>query len=370
MQLRSFILAGLCAAFSFGAPAFAAVPTSNAPESGAATGVVPVAAKTSAARSPAAELRQLKKKKKPSAEDLARIKELEKQVAAERTAAQAKALEARKLAMREAAKARAQAEREAFLAKRATREAPAAKPTATASVKRPAVPLKPIQEPEEALPAEAVSVTLTGNNGELRSEAAVRPQRAGVFAGLFGGSAPSASLLPETRALDSALRRKEEKRPFKVKPEFVPQEVSFSGYEPGTIVIDTQERRLYLVESRSTARRYAIAVGKEGLQFKGETTVGDKQEWPRWIPTKEMQEREPKHYGQYKDGMPGGGENPLGARAIYLYQGKKDTHLRIHGTTAPQTIGTSASNGCFRMINEHVMDLYSRVRMGTKVVIL
>ena len=111
MQLRSFILAGLCAAFSFGAPAFAAVPTSNAPESGAATGVVPVAAKTSAARSPAAELRQLKKKKKPSAEDLARIKELEKQVAAERTAAQAKALEARKLAMREAAKARAQAER-------------------------------------------------------------------------------------------------------------------------------------------------------------------------------------------------------------------------------------------------------------------
>ncbi|TIU67863.1 MAG: L,D-transpeptidase, partial [Mesorhizobium sp.] len=72
----------------------------------------------------------------------------------------------------------------------------------------------------------------------------------------------------------------------------------------------------------------------------------------------------------YKDGMPGGGENPLGARAIYLYDGKKDTHLRIHGTIAPQSIGTSASNGCFRMINEHVMDLYSRVKVGTKVVII
>ncbi len=133
---------------------------------------------------------------------------------------------------------------------------------------------------------------------------------------------------------------------------------------------DRRARRLYLVESSSTARRYAIAVGKEGLQYKGAVTVGDKQEWPRWIPTKEMQQREPKHYGQYKDGMPGGGMNPLGARAIYLYDGKKDTHLRIHGTIAPQTIGTSASNGCYRMINEHVMDLYRRVKVGTKVVVL
>ncbi|HMM64361.1 MAG TPA: L,D-transpeptidase [Mesorhizobium sp.] len=366
MQLRSFILACLCAALPFGTPANAAMPASTAPEGGAATNVV-----LAAAKSPAAELRQLKKKKKPTSEDLARIKELEKQVAAERAAAQAKAIEAKKLAMREAAKARAQAEREAFLTKRETKVISAAPMVkVAASAKRPAVPLKPIQEPEEVLPAEAVNVALAGNNGELRSESIERKQSNGLLTGLFGGTTSSISLLPETRALDSVLRKKNEKRPFTVKAEFVPQEVSFSGYEPGTIVINTQERRLYLVESRSTARRYAIAVGKEGLQFKGETTVGDKQEWPRWIPTKEMQEREPKHYGQYKDGMPGGGENPLGARAIYLYQGKKDTHLRIHGTVAPQTIGTSASNGCFRMINEHVMDLYSRVRMGTKVVIL
>ncbi|NUS18863.1 MAG: L,D-transpeptidase, partial [Mesorhizobium sp.] len=227
---------------------------------------------------------------------------------------------------------------------------------------------------EEPIPAEAMNVTATGNNGELRSEQPGQKQASsgGLFDGLFGGGAQSSSInyLPETRALDSALAKRDAKRPFKVKPEFVPQDVAFSGYEPGTIVIDTSARRLYLVESFSTARRYAIAVGREGLQFKGTVAVGDKQEWPRWIPTLDMQKREPKHYGQYKDGMAGGGENPLGARAIYLYDGKKDTHLRIHGTIAPQSIGTSASNGCFRMINEHVMDLYSRVRIGTKVVII
>jgi lipoprotein-anchoring transpeptidase ErfK/SrfK len=214
-----------------------------------------------------------------------------------------------------------------------------------------------------------MNVALTGNNGELRS-GMVGQKQTGLFAGLFGGTSSSMDLLPETRALDAALERKQARKPFKVKPEFEPQEVQFTGYSAGTIVIDTSARRLYLVESPFTARRYAIAVGKEGLQFKGTVAVGDKQEWPRWIPTLDMQKREPEHYAQYKDGMPGGGDNPLGARAIYLYDGKKDTHLRIHGTIAPQTIGTSASNGCFRMINEHVMDLYRRVRIGTKVVII
>jgi len=369
MQLRSFILAGFAAALFLGAPAYAAMPSSTAPQAASQTDVVQVAAK-----SPTAELKQLKKKKKPTDADLARIEELEKQIKAERAEAKVKALEARKQAMREAAKARADARREAFLASKSQKAAEKAvkveKKTAKAE---PARPAEPIQEAEEALPAEAMNVALTGNNGELRSESPATAPRSsgGLFAGLFGGStASSISYLPETRALDAALAKKQAKKPFKVKPEFVPQEVDFSGYEPGTIVINTTERRLYLVESAFKARRYAIAVGKEGLQFKGTTTVGDKQEWPRWIPTKEMQEREPSHYGRYKDGMPGGGENPLGARAIYLYQGKTDTHLRIHGTVAPQTIGTSASNGCFRMINEHVMDLYRRVKMGTKVVIL
>ena len=99
-------------------------------------------------------------------------------------------------------------------------------------------------------------------------------------------------------------------------------------------------------------------------------SVGDKQEWPRWIPTKEMQAREPAKYARYADGMPGGGANPLGARAIYLYQNGRDTHLRIHGTVAPETIGTNSSNGCFRMINEHVIDLYRRVPVGAEVIVL
>ena len=203
------------------------------------------------------------------------------------------------------------------------------------------------------------------NTGELRSEKEVQPN---IFDAIFGSGKPQ--LLPQTRELDAALRVKEERKPFKVKPEFQPQSVPYSGYARGTIIIDTGKKFLYLMESSNTARRYPIAVGREGLQFKGKATVGDKQEWPRWIPTLDMQKREPKHYGQYKDGMPGGLSNPLGARAMYVYQGKRDTHIRIHGTVQPWTIGTSASNGCFRMFNDQVMDLYRRVKIGTPVVVL
>lgn len=371
MQLRSFIFLGLCAALGANSPAFAGVPANMAAhQSVEKTDAIKVAAK-----SDTAQLKLLKKKKNPTPDDLAQIKKIEAKIVADKEEAKAKALEARKLAMREAAKARAQAEREAFLAKRgksATVVADAKPARKTAKVIEPIETLAPIQS-AEPLPAEAMNIALTGNNGELRSEAAgQKPQSGGIFAGLFGGTSSSNSIsyLPETRALDQALARKEARKQFKVKPEFVPQDVEFTGYDAGTIVIDTSARRLYLVESSSTARRYAIAVGREGLQFKGTVAVGDKQEWPRWIPTLDMQKREPNHYGRFKDGMPGGGENPLGARAIYLYDGKKDTHLRIHGTIAPQSIGTSASNGCFRMINEHVMDLYSRVKVGTKVVII
>ncbi|HHZ07783.1 MAG TPA: L,D-transpeptidase [Rhizobiales bacterium] len=222
-----------------------------------------------------------------------------------------------------------------------------------------AKPEKPVEEP-------VLEIVSTGNNGELRSE--VKPENRDIFSAIFGGS--KQNLLPETRALDAALAAKDAKKKFKVKSEFEPQSVPFSGYKTGTIVIDTGARYLYLVESSTQARRYAIAVGREGLEFKGTAKIGDKQEWPRWIPTKEMQERDPKKYGIYKDGMPGGPDNPLGARAMYLYQGKKDTHVRIHGTNQPQTIGTNSSNGCFRMINEHVKDLYSRVPLGTEVIVL
>jgi lipoprotein-anchoring transpeptidase ErfK/SrfK len=216
----------------------------------------------------------------------------------------------------------------------------------------------------QAMAGQTKSVEVAGiaNKGELRSE---KQQPRGLFDALFGGPQ---QMLPETRALDGALETKKSK--FKVKKDFEPQIVDFSGYSRGTIVIDPKNKYLYLVESGNKARRYAIAVGREGLAFSGTATVGDKQEWPRWTPTKDMQKREPVKYGQYKDGMDGGLNNPLGARAIYLYQGRLDTHVRIHGTNQPQTIGTASSNGCFRMINEHVIDLYKRVKLGTKVVVL
>ena len=373
MQLRSFILLGFCAVFGMSSAAFASPASLASTPSVEKTDAINVAAKGDAS-----QLKLLKKKKNPTSSDLAEIGKLEAKIAADKEDAKAKALEARKMAMREAAKAKADAARQEWLAKRNGGTAPATELADAKVAKKktkiiePLEPVAPVQS-EDPIPDEAMNVTSTGNNGELRSEQPGQKQASngGLFAGLFGGSsASSISYLPETRALDSVLARKDAKRPFKVKPEFVPQDVNFTGYAPGTIVIDTSARRLYLVESYSTARRYAIAVGREGLQFKGTVAVGDKQEWPRWIPTLDMQKREPKHYGQYKDGMPGGGENPLGARAIYLYDGKKDTHLRIHGTIAPSSIGTSASNGCFRMINEHVMDLYSRVRIGTKVVII
>jgi len=220
-----------------------------------------------------------------------------------------------------------------------------------------------------AVLADPISIAREGNNGELRSAEHGKPQ-GGFLALLFGGEASSPSMLPQTRALDAVLEKRQSQKKFQVRSEFEPQTVPFSGYERGTIVIDTKARYLYLVETSSTARRYAIAVGREGMEFKGTAKVGDKQEWPRWIPTRDMQKREPQKYGQYKDGMNGGPDNPLGARAIYLYQGRNDTHIRIHGTNQPQTIGTNSSNGCFRMVNDHVIDLYNRVRMGTEVVVL
>lgn len=157
---------------------------------------------------------------------------------------------------------------------------------------------------------------------------------------------------------------------YRIPEKYRAQTVSFSGHKSGTIVIDPKNYFLYYVLNGSQARRYGIAVGKQGLEFVGKATIEFKREWPRWIPTKEMVQRSPAHYGRFAAGMDGGPGNPLGARALYLYQGKKDTYIRIHGTVQPWTIGSSASNGCFRMTNEDVLDLYSRVPVGTEVEVL
>lgn len=157
---------------------------------------------------------------------------------------------------------------------------------------------------------------------------------------------------------------------FKLNPKYAPQTVRFSGYAPGTLIVDTSNHFLYLQLPGKKARRYGIGVGRAGLAFKGKAKIGRKAKWPRWTPTKNMIRREPEKYAKYAGGVPGGPSNPLGARALYLYKNGRDTLYRIHGTTQPSSIGRSVSNGCIRMINAHVEDLYPRVPVGARVVVV
>jgi lipoprotein-anchoring transpeptidase ErfK/SrfK len=392
MLFRSLFLLGLSAALGIATPAVAQTATPQKP--------ILIAANTKASAEAKPAVKGQKKKvaakaTKKKAVAVSGLTAAEKAKA--REAALEKARQAKLLALRAKAKADADARRAAALAPREAKPVAVAKANTAGTVKRRVQPAELVSTggtvrqgvpvsggrimPVTGLTADRIAaqraasvgadlVVRKGNNGELRSADAGN-RNSGFFQVLFGDEPASPRMLPETQALDAALEQRQQvKGKFKLKPQYEAQTVSFSGYPRGTIVIDTDAHFLYLVESPGTARRYGIAVGRDGLQFKGKVAVGDKQEWPRWIPTKEMQQREPHKYGQYKDGMPGGGQNPLGARAMYLYTGKQDTHLRIHGTIVPQSIGTNSSNGCFRMTNEHVIDLYSRVRTGTPVIIL
>jgi lipoprotein-anchoring transpeptidase ErfK/SrfK len=136
--------------------------------------------------------------------------------------------------------------------------------------------------------------------------------------------------------------------------------------QPGTILVDTESRFLYYVLAGGKAIRYGVAVGEEAMAFSGVATVGRMAEWPDWIPTPEIQAR----LGPYPPRIAGGPANPLGARALYLYEGNKDTLYRIHGTNQPEYIGQAISSGCIRMTNEDVIDLFDRVRQGATVVVL
>lgn len=139
-----------------------------------------------------------------------------------------------------------------------------------------------------------------------------------------------------------------------------------TGQPPGTIVVNTKTRHLYYVQKGGTAIEYGIGVGRQGFAWKGAAYVGRKAEWPRWIPPKDMLKRRP----DLPVEMDGGLGNPLGARALYLFVHDKDTLFRIHGTNEPDTIGKAVSSGCIRMMNADVMDLYRRVGVGTRVVVL
>ncbi|MGE0060695.1 MAG: L,D-transpeptidase family protein [Xanthobacteraceae bacterium] len=148
-----------------------------------------------------------------------------------------------------------------------------------------------------------------------------------------------------------------------IDPKYLPQDVAYQGKEDaGTIVIDTPNRFLYLVEGNGRARRYGIGVGRPGFTWSGTHAVTAKREWPDWTPPEEMLQRQP-YLPRHMDGGP---NNPLGARALYL----GSTLYRIHGSNEPWTIGQMVSSGCIRMRNEDVIDLYGRVKVGTKVVVI
>jgi lipoprotein-anchoring transpeptidase ErfK/SrfK len=152
---------------------------------------------------------------------------------------------------------------------------------------------------------------------------------------------------------------------------YEPQSVRFdAAYAPGTVVVDPRNFFLYLVDSPGIARRYGVGVGRAGLAWSGTAQVARKAKWPSWKPTSNMIRRNPKRYAKFAGGLPGGPGNPLGSRALYLYRNGRDTYYRIHGTTEPWTIGQAVSNGCIRMLNEHVADLYERVPVGAQVVVL
>jgi len=142
-----------------------------------------------------------------------------------------------------------------------------------------------------------------------------------------------------------------------------------TGERPGTLVVDPARRFLYLVFEGRRALRYGVGVGRQGLEWSGRATIERKAEWPRWTPTADMIAREPERNAQWAGGMEGGLQNPLGARALYLYEGNRDTLYRIHGTNEPWSIGRAVSSGCIRMFNQDVIDLHRRVPLGTPVLV-
>ena len=220
-----------------------------------------------------------------------------------------------------------------------------------------------------------------------------------ALAGCVGGPAPTVGALPRPLAVAAAAKPVAVSAPdprfsalyqpintdkfevpgvplAMVRKGFERREVAYTSKEPvGTIVVDPHAHYLYFVEPNDRAMRYGVGVGKQGFAWKGDAVIKTKQEWPDWYPPKEMIARHPELKPQLDQlrsgiGVAGGYRNPLGARAMYLWQGNKDTLFRIHGTLEPHSIGTNASSGCIRMINQDAIDLYSRVQEGTRVVVL
>jgi lipoprotein-anchoring transpeptidase ErfK/SrfK len=212
-----------------------------------------------------------------------------------------------------------------------------------------------LPEPELLAPAEPARPGVQARPAD--------PAALSRYAGLYGGISGEPFPIP---AVDLS----------QIDSQFLRRTVSYPTSEPpGTVVIDPANHFLYLVQDGGQAIRYGVGVGREGFGWSGIANVREKREWPDWYPPKEMIQRQPelrRHLSELQSGvgMSGGPRNPLGARALYLWQGNKDTLFRIHGTVEPWTIGSSVSSGCIRMINQDVIDLYQRAPINAKVVVL
>lgn len=195
------------------------------------------------------------------------------------------------------------------------------------------------------------------NRNQPQQRAAPQPRRQPAFASV---QQPQASNTQAT----AYIQQQAAQRP--IDPQFLPRTVSYeTSQKPGTIIIDTNTKHLYLVLGDGQARRYGVGVGKEGFEWNGTEKITRKAEWPSWRPPAEMIAREREKGRELPTFMEGGPANPMGARALYL----GSTLYRIHGTNQPWTIGQAVSSGCIRMRNEDVMDLYERAKIGAKVIV-
>ncbi len=189
-------------------------------------------------------------------------------------------------------------------------------------------------------------------------------------------SSPARSSAPGPHAIAMYQAIPDERFPIpavdvtQIDPRYLRQQVAYSSPEPvGTIVVDPNAKFLYLLQEGGRALRYGVGVGRVGFGWSGRALINMKREWPTWTPPTSMIEREPR-YAQYADGMEPGLDNPLGARALYLFEDGRDTLYRLHGTSEQWSIGRAVSSGCIRLFNQDIIDLYGRTPLGTSVVVL
>ncbi len=199
-------------------------------------------------------------------------------------------------------------------------------------------------------------------------------RRSFIASGIVMGSLGLTPALAHEARKKTARKKTVRKKPYKLPQKYMPRQVRLwtKNLQPGELHVYPNEFALYWTLPGRRAIRYSVGIGRGNLYHSGTFYVGAKKEWPEWLPTPDMIQRQPKLFAKYNNGvpMPGGIQNPLGARALYLFtKNRGDSYLRIHGTNNPRTIGVAVSNGCARLVNDQVVELYNRIPIGTKVVL-